>query len=268
MINKNSVFAVLMAACLTACGGGGGSAGSVQESAAGVWTGSVNPFGYGDGSKSIGVISDSGEYFFLTGDSFIEFGTAKVSGSTISSDNLNEANLATGDMLEGSFSGSFVPRSSLSLIANSEINGQKTVGTANFVFLDKYNQASSLATIVGYYVGWGSFGTTGNVAGSAFGEDRYSYTVDAVGVLTGVSEKCLLNGRLSPNNYSQNIFNLSITTSHAPGQLCQVGARTLDGIGIDIRSDAGVRSLILFSKAKVVNLDKHYHLSIMAGERQ
>jgi hypothetical protein len=268
MINRNSVFAVLMAACLTACGGGGGSAGSVQESAAGVWTGSVNPFGYRDGSKSIGVISDSGEYFVLTGDSFIEFGTAKVSGSTISSDNLSEANLATGDMLDGSFSGSFVPRSSLSLIANSEINGQKTVGTANFVFLDKYNQSSSLATVAGYYVGVGLFGIAGNVAGSAFGGDQYSYIVDANGVLTGASGKCLLNGRLSANNNSQNIFNLSITTSHAPGQLCQVGARNLNGIGIDMRLDAGVRSLILFSKAKVANLDKHYYLSIMAGERQ
>ena len=247
-------FALTMA--LTACGGGGGGATpATQQSAEGVWVGSTTS-STGATTPAIGLILDTGEYFFGTGSDYsgVSFGTASVSGATVTSSNMRDYYPSLGSLVSGSFTGSVTTNSTLSVNIFEVYSGTTYTGTGNFTFDSTYNEPSSLAMIAGTYVSPNAFGTS------------YTYTVDANGVLSGSSTNCSFAGQLTVRNSAKNIYNLSLTTGNTAGHTCAVGARTLQGAATYVVMPGRTRrALVLISLASANN---YYYWVTGAGEKQ
>jgi hypothetical protein len=242
---------------LTACGGGGSAnAGdTAQQSALGIWIGTTSS-SYGTTSPAIGIVLDSGEYFFATGSDYsgVAFGKASLSGSAFSSDNLKNYDPSLGTVVNGFFTGTVSTGSSMSLKLSETYQGITYLLTGNFTFDSKYNEPSALATITGTYVSPTTFGNT------------YTYTVDGNGVLTGSSAKCTFNGQITIRNSTKNVYNLALTTGNAAGQTCPAGARTLLGVATYIvMPNRNARSLVLIT---ATNSGGNYYWVTAAGERQ
>jgi len=251
-----NLLALVMSVALTACGGGGGGGTPVaQQSAEGVWVGSTTSSS-GTTTPAIGLILDTGEYFFGTGSDYsgVSFGTASVSGATVSSSNMRDYYPSLGSLVSGSFTGSVTTNSTLSVNVSEVYSGTTYTGTGNFTFDSSYNEPSSLATIAGTYVSPNAFGTS------------YTYAVDANGVLTGSSTNCTFAGQLTVRNSAKNIYNLSLTTGNAAGHTCAVGARTLQGAATYVVMPGRTRrALVLISLASANN---YYYWVTGAGEKQ
>lgn len=242
---------------LTACGGGGGGGGApvAQQSAEGIWVGSTTSSS-GTTTPAIGLILDTGEYFFGTGSDYsgVSFGTATVSGATISSTNMKDYYPSLSALVNGSFTGTVSTGSSLAVNVSEVYSGTTYTGTGSFTFDARYNEPSSLATIAGTYVSPNVFSTS------------YNYVIDANGVLTGTSAKCTFNGQLTVRNSAKNIYNLSLTTANVTGQTCPVGARTLQGAATyTVMPNRTARSLVLITLA---SSGGYYYWVTAAGERQ
>lgn len=256
-MQRLKLFAIALATVLTACGGGGGGGGSptTQQSAEGIWVGSTTS-NSGSTSPAIGLILDTGEYFFGTGSDYsgVSFGSATMSGATISSTNMKDYYPSLNALVNGTFTGTVATGSSLSVNISEVYSGTTYTGTGSFTFDTRYNEPSSLATIAGTYV-------SPNVFSSS-----YTYTVDANGVLTGTSAKCTFNGQLSVRNSAKNIYNLSLTTANAAGQTCPAGARTLQGAATyTVMPNRTARSLVLITLA---SSGGYYYWVTAAGEKQ
>lgn len=256
-MQKISSLVLLASMVLTACGGGGGGGGGTvtQQSAEGIWVGSTTSSS-GTTTPAIGLVLDTGEYFFGTGSDYsgVSFGTASVSGSTITSSNMRDYYPSLSALVSGSFTGSVTTGSSMSVNVSEVYSGTTYTGTGNFTFDTKYNEPSSLVTIAGTYVSPNVFGTS------------YTYTVDANGVLTGSSTNCTFAGQLSIRNSSKNVYNLSLTTGNAAGHTCAVGARTLQGAATyTVMPNRTSRALVLITLASANN---YYYWVTAAGEKQ
>jgi hypothetical protein len=255
---SNSILILAVTASLAACGGGGGggSTSSVQQSAEGIWVGSTSSSS-GNVIPSIGLVLDTGEYFFGTGTDYsgITFGTLTVSGSTVSSTNMKDYSPQLNALINGSFTGTVTSGSTMSVNISEVYNGTTYTGTGSFTFDPKYNEQSSLATIAGRYVHPNAFG------------GAYNYTVDANGVLSGATTKCTISGQLSLRNSSKNVYNLSLTTRNAPGQTCPAGQQTLSGAATyAVMPNRTARSLVLIALSSIGN--SYYNWATLAGERQ
>ena len=251
------LLALAMSLLLTACGGGGGGGGGTpptQQSAEGVWVGSTTSSS--GTSPAIGLILDTGEYFFGTGSDYsgVSFGTASVSGATITSSNMQDYYPSLSSLVSGSFTGTVTTNSSMSVNVSEVYNGTTYTGTGSFTFDATYNEPSSLATIAGTYVSPNAFGSS------------YTYTVDANGVLTGSSTNCSFAGQLTIRNSAKNIYNLSLTTGNTAGHTCAVGARTLQGAATYVVMPGRTRrALVLIGLTHVNN---YYYWVTGAGEKQ
>lgn len=251
-----SHLVLALALLVSACGGGGGGGNPVtQQSAEGIWVGSTTSSS-GSTTPAIGLILDTGEYFFGTGTDYsgVSFGTASVSGATISSSNMKDYYPSLSSLVNGSFTGTVSTGSSLSVNVSEVYSGTTYTGTGSFTFDTRYNEPSSLTTVAGTYVSPNVFSTS------------YNYTVDANGVLTGASAKCTFNGQLTVRNSAKNIYNLSLTTANVTGQTCPVGARTLQGAATyTVMPNRTARSLVLITLA---SSGGYYYWVTAAGERQ
>lgn len=251
-----SHLVLTLALLVSACGGGGGGGSPVtQQSAEGIWVGSTTSSS-GTTTPAIGLILDTGEYFFGTGTDYsgVSFGTSSVSGATISSSNMKDYYPSLSALVNGSFTGTISTGASLSINVSEVYSGTTYTGTGNFTFDTRYNEPSSLATVAGTYASPNVFSTS------------YNYTVDANGVLTGASTKCTFNGHLTVRNSTKNIYNLSLTTANVTGQTCPVGARTLQGAATyTVMPNRTARSLVLITLA---SSGSYYYWVTAAGERQ
>ena len=243
---------------LAACGGGGGSGANgsdtPQQSAQGIWIGTTSSSA-GTTSPAIGIVLDTGEYFFATGSDYsgVTFGKASFFGSTLSSDNLKDYDPSLGVLLNGFFTGT-ITGSSMSLKLTESYQGTTYLDTGNFTFDSKYNEPSALATIMGTYVSPTAVGNT------------YTYTVDGNGVLTGSSTKCTLSGQITIRNSTKNVYNLALSTDNAAGQTCPLGAKPLSGVATyTVMPNRNARSLVLIT---VTNSGGNYYWVTAAGERQ
>ncbi len=250
------LLAFVMSLALTACGGGGGGGTPVtQQSGEGVWVGSTTS-STGTTTPAIGLILDTGEYFFGTGSDYsgVSFGTASVSGSTITSSNMRDYYPSLNALVSGTFTGSVSTGSAMNVNVSETYNGTAYTGTGNFTFDTTYNEPSALATIAGTYVSPNAF------------SNSYTYTVDANGVLIGSSTNCTFAGQLTVRNSAKNIYNLSLTTGNAAGHTCAVGARTLIGAATYVVMPGRTRrALVLISLASASN---YYYWVTAAGEKQ
>ena len=242
---------------LTACGGGGGggTSAATQESAEGIWLGSTTSSS-GTVTPVIGLVLDSGEYFFGTGSDYsgVAFGTASVSGGTISSTNLRDYYPSLNALVGGAFTGSVVTGSTMQINVSETYSGTTYIGTGSFTFDPTYNEPSVLKTIAGTYI---SPTTLSNY---------YSYTVDTNGVLTGSSTNCTFAGQLTVRNSAKNVYNLTLTTGNTAGHTCAIGVRTLLGAATYVvMPGRSRRALVLISLA---NANNYYYWVTAAGEKQ
>jgi hypothetical protein len=202
------------------------------------------------------LILDSGEYFFGTGSDYsgVSFGTASVSGTTITSTNMQDYYPSLNALIQGTFTGSVSTGSNLNVNISETYSGTTYTGTGSFTFDTTYNEPSALATIAGTYVSPNAFSSS------------YTYTVDANGVLTGASTNCTFAGQLTVRNSAKNIYNLSLTTANTTGHTCVVGARTLQGAATYVVMPGRTRrALVLISLASANN---YYYWVTAAGEKQ
>lgn len=242
---------------LTACGGGGGGGDTPtsQQSAEGIWVGSTTSSS-GSVSQAIGLVLDTGEYFFGTGSDYsgLTFGTASVSGGAISSTNMRDYYPSLSALVPGTFTGSISTGSTMNINISETYSGTTYAGTGNFTFDTTYNEPSALATIAGTYVSPYAFSSS------------YTYTVDANGVLTGSSTNCTFAGQLTVRNSARNIYNLSLTTANVTGHTCSVGARSLQGVATYVvMPGRSRRALVLITLA---NANNYYYWVTAAGEKQ
>ena len=250
-------FSLLTFACmLTACGGGGGnSTPEAQQSAEGVWVGSTTSSS-DTTSPAIGLILDTGEFFFATGSDYsgVSFGNASVSGSTVTSSNMLGYDPSLNELIPGTFSGSVSTGSTLKVNISETYKGITYKGTGNFTFDSTYNEPSALATIAGSYISPNAFGTA------------YSYTVDTNGLLSGSSINCTFTGKLTVRNKLKNIYNLTLNTSNATGGSCVTGTRTIQGAATYVVMPGRTRrALVLIGLTKENN---NYYWYTGAGEKQ
>ena len=129
---------------LTACGGGGGSS-STQNELGGIWTGTVT---LTDTTTlgSIGLVSEAGKIFFLTGGD-LSIGNVSTSSNNFSG-SLIEYYANGGNSVSGSISGTFSARTSFT--GSASFNGSQT-STFNFNYENIHERDSSFATISGTY---------------------------------------------------------------------------------------------------------------------
>ena len=251
-----NLLALFISIALTACGGGGGGGGpTTQQSAEGVWIGSTTSSA-GTTTPAIGLILDSGEYFFGTGSDYsgVSFGTASVSGSTITSSNMRDYYPSLNTLVSGTFTGSVSTGSSMNVNVSETYNGTAYTGTGNFTFDTTYNEPSALSTIAGTYISPNAF------------SNSYTYTVDANGVLTGSSTNCTFAGQLTVRNSAKNIYNLSLTTGDTAGHTCALGARTLQGAATYLVMPGRTRRALVLIGLTTAN--SYYYWVTAAGEKQ
>ena len=219
-------------AMLTACGGGESdevstatptpTAPAANTSAEGFWSGTTST-GFGvdlavlENGETWGVYYNS-----RTGELVGAFnGIATSANGSISGSGID---FSSAGVIAGSFSGNYVSKTSLNLKTS-------TGATASATYRTEYDQAASVASIVGTYNGYVS-------TKSATGRD--SATVSSNGTIRSGSEStCLTTGTVTPRASGKNVFDVTLNFS---------GPNCLLGNGTSTRGvsyyDASTRSLL------------------------
>lgn len=197
------------ATVLTACGGGDDSstAPTTTLAVAGFWSATTTA-----GSEVTLAILENGETWGVTDDGYtitgVLYGNTTANGSSVSGTGKN-FNLLSRTVTPGTFSGTFTPKSTLSVTT-----GDGAVISASYEA--EYDQPALLSNIAGSYSGEGlsGFSTIQSVA----------VTIAADGSLsTPVDPNCTASGTVSPRPSGKNVFNVSVTFN---GTNCALGNGT------------------------------------------
>lgn len=196
------------AAVLTACGGGDDSTTSTTTLAAeGFWSATTTA-----GTDVTLAILENGETWGVTDDGYsitgVLYGNATANGSSISGTGKN-FNLLSRTVTPGTFSGTFTPKSTLSVTTSDG-------AVINASYEAEYDQPALLSNIAGTYSGEGLSGlsTVQNVP----------VTIAANGSLsTPVDPQCTVSGAVTPRPSGKNVFNISVTFN---GTNCALGNGT------------------------------------------
>lgn len=210
---RHSAVVIAAAILLGACGGGGGG-GSSQPAAnppvsdaspGGIWEGTL-----GSGQQILGLVTESGEFHFLTDDESQYFGTVSVDGTATSAQFTGYAGLG----LEfndgttsgtGSLTGTVQSRSTFT--ANSTFRtsaGNTNPNTIDLTYNALYDRDSSLAIIAGNFrdVATGSIVNI-NSSGVAFSQNP--------------ANGCVLNGNVSIISAQFNAYRVQYSYSSCQG---------------------------------------------------
>lgn len=200
---------------LSACGGGGGGGGVTSpastQSAEGLWQGTTT-----DGYNITAAVLENGEIWALASSSsgvvgFIN-GTSSVSGTSISGVETSY-NLVSHTYAQQNFTGTFNPKSTLSITASN--------GSFNSAYVTGYDQSSTpLATLAGTYSGWLAS------VGGAFSPSSV-VTISSNGAISSSGAPCNATGTITPRASGKNVYNVSIGFS---GVSCTAASMTLTGI--------------------------------------
>jgi len=237
-----NIYVACFCLTLAACGGGGDDLSSNQQAADGLWVGRVTFDDFSE-STAIGLIRDDGKFFFGYGAnySYVAFGTSKVVGSTISSNDLLDYYPNANKLYAGTFTGKVTTGSTLSINFSETLDGKTFKGTGNFAFDPQYLEPASLQTIAGTYQGTNS--------------SNY-YKVDSSGKLSGLFANCSLDGQILVRNNSKNIYDLNLS-------LC--GKNYAGAATYVVMPGATKKSLVLIG----MNISNNYYSWVTAaGERQ
>jgi len=213
----SAAFGLMSCALLTSCGGDN-TADPPYDSPGGYWTGSYN------GEPGVALIDEAGDFTFIANDGEQFPGAVIASGSTYTGSvqgftpggfpNYGTENPCG---ISGTFSGTLLPRSSLSGTATFPTPCPSVVEAITLTFSSLYYVPSSLATIAGTY--------TEPATGTAFtiSADGTVYAQDAT---TG----CVINGAVSIINASYNVYAIQVSYASCTGALTPLNGVTLAGL--------------------------------------
>jgi len=218
-----------LALCVSGCGGSSSSSSSsttTNASAAGIWTGTdsasglalsgiVNAAGLADfirsdGVQYVGAVQVSGTALAVTLDGYTQFGAEFSDGSTYGVGTLN-ATVSTG----GSISGTLTFTTS---------DNTATSSTWSLTFDSLYDTASSLSAISGNY----SDSSTGDPSSGA------TVSITSGGVMTAQNsaDSCVLNGQVSANNTSYDVYEISYSYESCTGADAVLNGVQFTGLAI------------------------------------
>jgi hypothetical protein len=207
--------ALIVALGAAGCGGASDSASSTSTttnaSAAGIWsgtdsvsgltlTGFINSAGLSDfirsdGVQYVGTVQVSGTTLAVTLDGYAQFGSQFSDGSTYGIGTLN-ATVSTGSSISGTLS--FTTNDNTTISSNWALT-----------FNSLYDSASSLSAISGNYTD----SSTNDPSNGA------TVSITSGGVITAQSSSngCVLNGQVSANNTSYDVYEVSYTLESCTG---------------------------------------------------
>ena len=229
MVRVMSVLAI--AVTLAACGGGGGGGGSgagsgpqsspppVQNaSPGGIWHGTL-----GTGEEVLGLVTESGEFHFIT-DSFTQyFGTVTTSGNSATGQFTGYTYI--GYVFEdgstrgsGTLTGTLQERATFTATTSFRTSaGNDVSNSVSLTYDPLYDRDSSLQTIAGNFrdIATGAIVSV-NQNGEAFAQNP----------ATG----CVLNGSVSIINAQYNAYRVEYTYSNCNGENAVFNGLTLRGL--------------------------------------
>lgn len=203
---KKSLLIIGLATMMAACGGGGDGGGDDQiASAEGFWT-EVSP----DGRAISVAILENGETWGVYSQSNAIIGA--LYGQTTSSGNTltgsgQDFNF-TGGVIPGSYSGTFVPKTSISITTTN-------AGSFSGVYNSEYDVAASLTELAGSFNGIGISGSDGILP--------FSADISLSGDVTSPPSGCSVTGTVVPRPSGKNVFNVSLTFNG----VCELGNGTV-----------------------------------------
>lgn len=212
LMNGKTVLAIALAGLVAACGGGSGSSNNTAAN--------QDPQGYWAGPTSTGYTADSaildnGEVWgvYTSGSTIYGavYGHASVNGNNITITG-SDFNFLTNSTASGTYTGTFVPKSSMSLKSG---NG----ATVSATYSSQYDTPATAAAITGTW----SF--TGRSANYSLVPGRV--TIDSNGNFTLSQTNCTSIGNISPRPGGKNVYNVHLTSS---GSGCAAGQNLLSGI--------------------------------------
>jgi hypothetical protein len=188
---------------------------SAVTTAEGMWVGTSTT-----GANVVGFVLNTGVFYFLYTTPYSTItggviqGNASVSGSSFTSSNARDLNFAAHAAYSGTIAGSFVPQSSLTGVASSQL------GTTTFTlaYQAQYEQPARLADAGGIYAGTGS---------TSAGNQQVTFNLGSSGAIVGSAPGCSFTGVASPHG-TVDVFDVSIKFG---GGGCLFGTATLTGIG-------------------------------------
>jgi len=224
------VFPLIIAAGMSACGGGGGGDGSNPASGAaeGLWQGTTNT------SRTIaGLVLDDGTYWFIyssAGNSAVIAGVVQGNSSSsngsFSSSNGKDFNLEGLGVNNFTLAGTYTAKISLGGTLTYSPSGTTTFTSS---YDTDYDLTPSLAAIAGTYSG--SAATSG-------GTESATVTVSGAGAISGSGASgCSFTGGATPRSKG-NVYNISVTFG---GGVCANGTNTVAGVA---HFDAATKQLI------------------------
>ena len=221
-----------LALCASGCNGSSSSSSSssssatTNASAAGIWTGTdsasgltlsgiVNAAGLADfirsdGVQYVGTVQISGTALAVTLNGYTQFGDEFSDGSTYGVGTLN-ATVSTGSSISGT-------------LTFTTSDDTATSSTWSLTFDSLYDTASSLSTISGNY----SDSSTGDPLNGA------TVSITSGGVITAQSSAngCVLNGRMSTNNTSYDVYEVSYSYESCTGTDATLNGIEFTGLAI------------------------------------
>jgi len=211
MINKY-FLAFFLATALVGCGGsgedlsssfnadgtGGGSGGSSNQSAEGLWSGEIKKTGATDAMPSAGIVLSSGDYYFATGTNYTSLivGKGSTSGSTFTSDKAYNPDNSVG-FIEGTISGTVTTKSKL----NPELKdtSKTLVASGALNYLSSYTNTPALNLLYGF-----------NYTSTADSNKNFTFKPEKNGGFSFTDEICIYSGTLSTINGSKNYYSMSM----------------------------------------------------------
>lgn len=223
---KYSAVVLSLAALLTGCGGGGGGGGSQSSapppvnnaSPGGVWEGTL-----GSGEQILGLVTESGDFHFITEDGTQYFGTVNTNANNASAQFTGYT--AAGFVFEdgttrgtGSLTGTVQARSTFSANSTFTTSAGNTISNSiSLTYNNLYERDSSLATLAGNFRDVVT-GTILNInsSGQAFAQNA--------------ANGCVLNGTASIIDAQFNAYRVEYSYSSCQGADAILNGTTLRGL--------------------------------------
>jgi hypothetical protein len=242
---KNSAAVIGTCLLVVGCGGGGGGSPALpapppvtNASPGGIWEGAL-----GSGQDILGLVTESGEFHFLTDDLSQYFGTVAVNGNSVSAQFTGYSDLAFtfpdgSTRGTGSLSGTVQSRSTFTANSNfTTAAGSSNTNTINLTYNALYDRDSSLTTLAGNFEDL----RTGVIV---------NINSNGVAFAQNPATGCVLNGTASIINPQFNAYRVQYTYSSCQGQDAILngatfrGLATLDNTGSPEAMIVGVQALI------------------------
>ena len=208
MINKFKLLTgTAVFSLLSACGGGGGGGEATSGTAEGIWVGSSST-GY---RVALAVLENAETWgvYYTRNNGYIViygalYGTSNGTGNTFSSTG-SDFNLLKWSVVNGSVTGTVVPKSTINAVATSG-------ATVSLTYSTTYDSPALLSTIAGSYIM--------NAVSASGTSSNAPMTIDANGAVRVVGNGCSAAGTVLPRSSGKNIYNINVTFT---GTNCALG---------------------------------------------